>query len=81
MKTKIKTPLTLSRDVIRSIDRVARRKRSRSSLVDAVLRGYLAQRQRAEIDARDLELLNRHADELNAEAEDVLEFQTLPEER
>ena len=81
MKTKMKTSLTLSREVIRGIDRVAGRNRSRSSLVDAVLRGYLAQLERAEVNARDLELLNRHADELNAEAEDVLEFQTLPEER
>jgi hypothetical protein len=81
MKTKIKTSLTLSREVIRGIDRVAGRHRSRSSLVDAVLSGYLARRERAEMNARDLELLNRHADELNAEAEDVLGFQTLPEER
>ena len=80
MKTKMKTSLTLSREVIRGIDRVAGRQRSRSSLVDAVLRRYLAQRQRAAINARDLELLNRWADEFNAEAEDVLEFQTIPEE-
>ena len=40
----------------------------------------VAQRQRAAINARDRELLNRYADEFNAEAEDVLEFQTLPEE-
>ena len=80
MKTKMKTSLTLSREVIQGIDRVAGRQRSRSSLVDAVLRRYLAQRQRAAINARDRELLNRYADEFNAEAEDVLEFQTLPEE-
>jgi metal-responsive CopG/Arc/MetJ family transcriptional regulator len=80
MKTKIKTSLTLSREVVRGIDRVAGKKRSRSAVVDEVLRGYLSRRQRAAINARDLELINRYADELNAEAEEVLEFQTLPEE-
>jgi len=80
MKTKMKTSLTLSREVVRGIDRVAGRKRSRSAVVDDVLRGYLSQRARAAINARDLELINRHADELNAEAADVLEFQTIPEE-
>src|SRR5215469_2441207 len=33
------------------------------------------ERRRAERDARDLEILNRYADELNAEAEDSLEYQ------
>ena len=80
MKTKIKTSLTLSREVVTGIDRVAGRKRSRSAVVDAVLRRYLSQRQRAAINAHDLELINRYADELNAEAEEVLEFQTIPEE-
>ncbi|HMD83984.1 MAG TPA: hypothetical protein VKO18_04695 [Terriglobia bacterium] len=80
MKTKIKTSLTLSREVVTGIDRVAGRKRSRSAVVDAVLRRYLSQRERAAINARDRELINQYADELNAEAEEVLEFQTIPEE-
>jgi metal-responsive CopG/Arc/MetJ family transcriptional regulator len=80
MKTKIKTSLTLSREVVTGIDRVAGRKRSRSAVVDAVLRRYLSQRERAAINARDRELLDQYADELNAEAEEVLEFQTIPEE-
>ena len=80
MKRKMKTSLTLSCEVVRGIDRVAGKKRSRSAVVDDVLRGYLAQRERAAINARDLELINRYADELNAEAEEVLEFQTIPEE-
>jgi metal-responsive CopG/Arc/MetJ family transcriptional regulator len=80
MKTKIKTSLTLSREVVTGIDRVAGRKHSRSAVVDAVLRRYLSQRERAAINARDRELINQYADELNAEAEEVLEFQTIPEE-
>ena len=36
---------------------------------------YFRQQARARRDARDIELINRHADELNAEAEDVLRYQ------
>src|SRR5438132_101347 len=53
MKTKIKTSLTLSREVVRGIDRVAGKKRSRSAVVDEVLRGYLSLRERAAANARE----------------------------
>jgi metal-responsive CopG/Arc/MetJ family transcriptional regulator len=46
MKTKMKTSLTLSREVLRGIDRVAGKKRSRSAVIDDVLRGYLSHRER-----------------------------------
>ena len=39
MKTKIKTSLNLSHEVARGIDRVAGKERSRSTVVDDVLRG------------------------------------------
>ena len=70
----MKTSLTLSREVVRGIDRVAGRKRSRSAVVDDVLRRYLSHRQRA-ANARDVEKINRSADELNAEMQDVLAYQ------
>jgi metal-responsive CopG/Arc/MetJ family transcriptional regulator len=76
MKTKMKTSLTLSREVVRGIDRVAGEKRSRSAVVGDVLRGYLSQHERA-ANARDAEKINRFADELNAEMQDVLAYQSL----
>jgi hypothetical protein len=63
--------------VVRGIDRVAGKKRSRSALVDEVLRGYLSYRERTAANARDAEKLNRFADELNAEMQDVLAYQSL----
>jgi metal-responsive CopG/Arc/MetJ family transcriptional regulator len=72
---KEKTSVTLSRDVLAKIDRLAGRKYSRSALIERVLREYLTQRERAAMNARDLEILNREADRLNAEMEDVLSFQ------
>jgi metal-responsive CopG/Arc/MetJ family transcriptional regulator len=72
---KEKTSVTLSRDVLAKIDRLAGRKYSRSALIERVLREYLSQRERAAMNARDLEILNREADRLNAEAEDALQYQ------
>jgi hypothetical protein len=63
--------------VVRGIDRVAGKKRSRSAVVDDVLRAYLSQRERAAANARDVEKINRFADELNAEMQDVLAYQSL----
>jgi metal-responsive CopG/Arc/MetJ family transcriptional regulator len=76
-RTKEKTSVTLSREVLRGIDRAAGSKESRSAFIEAVLAEYLRTRERAERDARDLELINAHADELNAEVEDVLGYQDL----
>jgi len=77
MKTKMKTSLTLSREVVTGIDRLAGKERSRSAVVDDVLRGYLSYRERATANARDAEKNNRFADELSAEMQDVLAYQSL----
>jgi metal-responsive CopG/Arc/MetJ family transcriptional regulator len=77
---KEKTSITLSKEVLTGIDRAAGSRRSRSAFIEAVLAQYLRRRQRAQIEARDLEALNKAADELNAEIEDVLRYQTILEE-
>jgi metal-responsive CopG/Arc/MetJ family transcriptional regulator len=72
---KEKTSITLSREVLTGIDRIAGSRQSRSAFIESVLLQYLRDRARAQRDARDIEIINRHADELNAEAEDVLRYQ------
>ncbi len=72
---KEKTSITLSADVLAGIDQMAGSKYSRSAVIEHVLRDYLKQRARTRIQTRDLEQLNRAADELNAEAADVLDYQ------
>ncbi|MGB9196579.1 MAG: ribbon-helix-helix protein, CopG family, partial [Terriglobales bacterium] len=69
---KEKTSITLSKEVLRAIDRMAGSKQSRSAFIEAVLAQYLRRRTRAQLEARDIELINNAADELNAEVEDVL---------
>ena len=72
---KEKTSITLSKDVLARIDRLAGSAQSRSAFIERVLRRYLRQRERAAINARDLELINRAAERLNREAEEVLQYQ------
>ena len=85
-ETKRKISITLSRDVLKAIDRAAGTKYSRSTFIETALRHYfrelrqakLLERERATIHAHDLEILNRYADRLNAEAEETLQYQVDP---
>jgi metal-responsive CopG/Arc/MetJ family transcriptional regulator len=72
---KEKTSITLSKEVLTGIDRIAGSKQSRSAFIEAVLSQYLRERNRAQRDARDLELINRYAEELNRDALETLEYQ------
>ena len=72
---KQKTSITLSSDLLKEIDRLAGSKASRSGFIEEVLRNYLKARVREAINARDAELINAHADYLNSEMEEVLQYQ------
>jgi metal-responsive CopG/Arc/MetJ family transcriptional regulator len=71
---KVKTSITLSKEVLTGIDRIAGSTQSRSAFIEAVLTRYLRTRARAQVEARDLELINQAADELNAEVEDIVRY-------
>jgi metal-responsive CopG/Arc/MetJ family transcriptional regulator len=70
----------MSPEILKEIERHAGGARFRSSFIDAVLRSYLRDRAAAERNARDIEIINQHAEELNAEAEDCLGYQADIEE-
>lgn len=72
---KEKTSVTLSKEVLSGIDRLAGSKQSRSAFIESVLAAHLRARARAERDARDIEIINRNAERLNRDAEDGLEYQ------
>jgi len=75
---KVKTSVTLSRDLLEAIDRRSCSHRSRSDFIEAALRSFIARLIRDEANARDLETINRRADHLNREARDVLDYQVIP---
>ena len=62
---KVKTSVTLSEDVLQSIDE--RADGNRSEWIERVVRQHLRKLERDEIGRRDMEIYNRHADQLNAE--------------
>jgi len=75
---KIKTSITLSKELLREIDaRVARQERSRSEFIEDAVRAFLAQADRVALLDREAVLLRKHAAALNAEMADILEYQAL----
>ena len=76
---KEKTSITLSKDVLKDVDRLAGSKHSRSAFIEGVLRRFLRDRAKAALQAQDLERINKAADRLNLEVEEVLDYQA-PEE-
>jgi metal-responsive CopG/Arc/MetJ family transcriptional regulator len=72
---KDKTSISLSRDLLAQVDRLAGSKNSRSAFIERVLRKYIRERRRAALHTRDMARINRAADRLNREAADVLEYQ------
>jgi metal-responsive CopG/Arc/MetJ family transcriptional regulator len=76
---KEKTSITLSGEVLAAVDRIAGSKQSRSAFIEQVLREFLRKRARSAVQARDLERINAAAQRLNAEASDVMEYQSMGE--
>jgi metal-responsive CopG/Arc/MetJ family transcriptional regulator len=72
---RVKTSVTIDEGLLRAIDKVASRGRSRSRIIEDAAREYLAVRARAAREGRDLQILNAVADALNREMEDVLAYQ------
>ena len=72
---KVKTSVTLSRELVEQLDRMLGAGESRSAILEQALRAFLANHTRRERDARDREILDSRADELNEEALDVLGYQ------
>ena len=74
---KEKTSITLSKDLLAQLDRLAGSRHSRSAFIERILRKFLRDRRRAALHARDLVRINRAAKRLNREAEDVLDYQAV----
>lgn len=72
---KTKTSITLSEDVLKAIDKLSGQSKNRSEFIERALRAYIAQMIRQARNARELEIINRRADRLNKEAQDVLAYQ------
>jgi metal-responsive CopG/Arc/MetJ family transcriptional regulator len=72
---KIKTSITLSQELLNTIEDLPDQYRNRSFFLETAAWAFIRQLRRAEQAARDLEILNRRADYLNEEVTDALAYQ------
>jgi metal-responsive CopG/Arc/MetJ family transcriptional regulator len=72
---KIKTSITLSKELLEAVDEQSGPHGNRSEFIENALRTYLGQMLLLRQNARDLDIINREADHLNDEANDVLTYQ------
>ena len=72
---KVKTSITLSEELLEQIDLLSAQYQNRSVFLETAAWAYIEQLRREEQAARDLEILNRRADYLNAEVADALQYQ------
>ena len=73
---KAKTSLTLSEDLVKTLDKLAGTKVSRSAFIENILREFVDRRAAARRDAQAVAAINKHAAQLNAEMSDTLSFQS-----
>jgi Arc/MetJ-type ribon-helix-helix transcriptional regulator len=72
---KTKTSITLSAPLLVKIDRQVGKRGSRSAYIERVLHDHFRDSARHTLQKQDQQRINKAADRLNEEAEDVLRYQ------
>lgn len=72
---KVKTSVSLSDELIEAIDEYGRDYKNRSDFIEFAIRAYVKQIIRDRQNTRDIQIINRNAERLNAETADVLDYQ------
>ena len=72
---KVKTSITISRNILEKIDNNINKSYDRSKFIEEAIVYYLKNRQKTMNEVNDSNILNTKYKELNKEAEDVLSFQ------
>ena len=73
-----KTSITLSESVLKEVDEILDYPDNRSTLIEQAIKEYIERKKRSSRGPRsltDLELINKSAEDLNKEAEDILSYQ------
>lgn len=71
----VRMSIVLPDDLVQTVKILSHQYKSQSVFVEMALRRFIGQIRRAEQQQRDLEIINRHADGLNAETHDALRYQ------
>jgi metal-responsive CopG/Arc/MetJ family transcriptional regulator len=72
---KVETSITVEKDLLDAVDKLSGKDKTRSEFIEAAIKAYLSQIARHMQNAKDLEIINERADDLNEEALDVLDYQ------
>lgn len=72
---KVKTSITLSKNLLKEIDLIISKSGNRSLFIEEAIKNYLIHKKRDLRNKNDLDIINRSADELNKEADDILSYQ------
>ena len=75
---RVKTSISLSPETIAAIDAIACTDSNRSRVIEQAITEFIERHHCGLREARDLEILNRSAKELNREMEDILDHQVEP---
>ena len=73
-----KISITLSEQALQALEELSTSGSNRSRVIEEAVMEYVERRRRLERERRDLEILNRVADGLNREVEDILAYQAEP---
>jgi len=72
---KVKTSITLSEDLVHSIDEKVGKQKNLSKFIEKAVWDFIERQAKRERDMEDMRILNKKAVKLNKEAEDVLSYQ------
>ncbi|MDA8019208.1 MAG: hypothetical protein MPN21_17345, partial [Thermoanaerobaculia bacterium] len=72
---KVKTSVTFSPTTLSAVDEIAGETSNRSRVIEMAVLEFVERHRRTRRDARDLEILNLAAEELNEETKDILAYQ------
>ena len=74
---KIKTSVTISQDLLKVMDEFLDSDKNRSLFLEKAAWEYIAKLRRAQLNARDIDIINQRADYLNHEVVDALSYQVI----
>lgn len=72
---RVRTSVTLPKELLVKVDALAGKKYKRSAIVESALRDYVAKENGTKLNTRDIEIINANADLINKQVEETLEFQ------
>ena len=72
---KVKTSITLPKDLLLRVDALTGKKHKRSEVIETALRQYIAREIPKTLNQRDMEIINANAELLNQQVAETLEFQ------